>query len=342
MRIFVIVVKFILNVYLKKTSPPCISCYKMRYVKDIRITHMTRPFYIILAALFFSSLADNALLFASIALLREMSVDSSVEPMLKVFFAVSYVLFAPFVGAFADSRPKGNVMFITNSIKVLGAAIMLFGAHPLIAYAIVGFGAAAYSPAKYGILTELLPPEKLVVANGWVEAATIFSIIFGTALGGFLSSPWLASHLSWSGMSPATIAIFLICFVYAFAAFLNRLIADTGVVYGKQAHTPIKLIKTFIHCNRVLWQDKLGQISLAITTLLWGVAAVMQFIVLDWAQADLGKTLEQSSYMQAFVGVGSTIGAVLAARFVSMRRATSVIPLGILLGLSIIPLLWIQ
>ncbi|MGL4766537.1 MAG: lysophospholipid transporter LplT [Formosimonas sp.] len=307
---------------------------------------MTRPFYIILAALFFSSLADNALLFASIALLREMSTNASVEPMLKVFFAVSYVLFAPFVGAFADSRPKGNVMFITNSIKILGAAIMLFGIHPLLAYAVVGFGAAAYSPAKYGILTELLPPEKLVVANGWVEAATIFSIIFGTALGGFLSSPslqqWLVSQFAGYSLSPATTAIFLVCFIYMLAAALNRMIGSTGVVYGKQEHTPIKLIKDFIHCNSVLWKDKLGQISLAITTLLWGVAAVMQFIVLDWAQADLGKTLEESSYMQAFVGVGSTIGAIMAARWVSMRRATSVIPLGILLGLSIVPLLWIK
>ena len=307
---------------------------------------MTRAFYIILAAQFFSSLADNALLFASIALLREMSVNHSFEPMLKVFFAVSYVLLAPFVGAFADSRPKGNVMLITNTIKLLGAAVMLFGVHPLLAYAIVGFGAAAYSPAKYGIVTELLPSEKLVVANGWIEAATILSIIFGTALGGFLSSSyiqsWFGVSFSFFNFTSATTAIFLICFIYVLAAGLNRLIPDTGVVYGKQEHTPRKLIKDFWHCNRTLWQDKLGQISLAITTLLWGVAAVMQFIILDWAQADLGKTLEQSSYMQAFVGVGSTIGALLAARFISMRRATSVIPLGMFLGISLVSLLWIR
>mgnify|MGYP003587149223 CR=1 FL=1 len=153
-----------------------------------RFTHMTRAFYIILAAQFFSSLADNALLIASIALLREMIADRSQEPLLKAFFTVSYVLLAPFVGAFADSRPKGNVMFITNTIKVIGCAIMLFGVHPMLAYAVVGLGAAAYSPAKYGIITELLPAEKLVVANGWMEAATILSIIFGTVLGGFLSS----------------------------------------------------------------------------------------------------------------------------------------------------------
>ena len=307
---------------------------------------MTRAFYIILAAQFFSSLADNALLFASIALLREMSVNHSFEPMLKVFFAVSYVLLAPFVGAFADSRPKGNVMLLTNTIKLLGAGTMLFGMNPLIAYALVGFGAAAYSPAKYGIVTELLPPEKLVAANGWLEAATILSIIFGTALGGFLSSPMVQSwfHASFPsfGFSPAYTAIFLIAFVYILAAVLNYMIPDTGVRYGKQEHTPLKLVKDFWHCNMVLWRDKLGQISLAITTLLWGVAAVMQFIILDWAQLDLGKTLEESSYMQAFVGVGSTIGALLAARFVAMRRATSVIPLGMFLGVTLISLLWIR
>ena len=307
---------------------------------------MTRAFYIILAAQFFSSLADNALLIASIALLREMLADRSQEPLLKAFFTVSYVLLAPFVGAFADSRPKGNVMFITNTIKVICCAIMLFGIHPMLAYAVVGLGAAAYSPAKYGIITELLPAEKLVAANGWMEAATILSIIFGTVLGGFLSSSfthnWLIHTLPFITLSPATTAIAIICGVYAFAALLNRIIPDTGVIYGKQAHTPWKLIKDFWQCNLTLWRDKLGQISLAITTLLWGVAAVMQFIILDWAQADLGKTLEQASAMQAFVGVGSTIGALLAARFVAMRRATSVIPVGMFIGISLISLLWIR
>lgn len=307
---------------------------------------MTRAFYIILAAQFFSSLADNALLIASIALLREMLADRSQEPLLKAFFTVSYVLLAPFVGAFADSRPKGNVMYITNLIKVAGCAIMLFGIHPMLAYAVVGLGAAAYSPAKYGIITELLPAEKLVAANGWMEAATILSIIFGTVLGGFLSSSfthnWLVLNFPSISLSPATTAIAIICGVYGFAALLNRIIPDTGVIYGAQAHTPLKLIKDFWQCNVILWRDKLGQISLAITTLLWGVAAVMQFIILDWAQTDLGKTLEQASAMQAFVGVGSTIGALVAARFVAMRRATSVIPVGMFIGISLISLLWIR
>src|SRR4029079_16170062 len=104
-------------------------------------------------------------------------------------FVVSYVILAPLVGAFADSMPKGNVMLITNAIKIVGCAMMLADVHPLLSYAMVGFGAAAYSPAKYGILTELLPPQQLVIANGWMEGATVASIIFGVLLGGAPVSP---------------------------------------------------------------------------------------------------------------------------------------------------------
>ena len=134
---------------------------------------MNRGFYIIMAAQFCSSLADNALLICAIALLRDIHAPEWMTPMLKLFFFVSYVVLAAFVGAFADSMPKGRVMLITNTIKISGCLLMFVGVHPLVAYAVVGLGAAAYSPAKYGILTELLPPEKLVVANGWIEGLTV-------------------------------------------------------------------------------------------------------------------------------------------------------------------------
>lgn len=307
---------------------------------------MPRAFYIIISAQFFSSLADNALLAASIILLIEMLADSSLQPLLKAFFTISYVVLAPFVGAFADSRPKGNVMFITNLIKLIGAGIMLFGIHPMLAYAIVGLGAAAYSPAKYGIITELLPASKLVSANAWIEAATILSIIFGSVLGASLATTtvqkWLQNIFPMLELSPANTAILLICLIYLIAAALNLIIADTGVRYEKQAHRPIALLKDFWHSNMTLWTDKLGQISLAITTTLWGMAAVMQFIVLDWAQESLGQSLQESFRMQAVVGIGSTIGAILAARYIAMRRATSVIPLGILIGGMLITLIWIK
>ena len=152
---------------------------------------MTKGFYSIMLAQFLSSLADNALLIAAIALLTTLNEPAWMTPLLKLFFVVSYVIFAAWVGIFADSMPKGRVMFITNAVKTVGCIIMLFGTHPLLAYAIVGLGAAAYSPAKYGILTELLPPEKLVKANGWIEGLTVASIILGTGLGGLLISRWL-------------------------------------------------------------------------------------------------------------------------------------------------------
>ena len=156
---------------------------------------MKRGFYTIMAAQFFSSLADNALLIAAIALLIELHAPDWMKPLLKLFFTVSYVLMAPFVGAFADSMPKGKVMLATNAIKVVGCALMFFTVHPLLAYAVVGIGAAAYSPAKYGILTELLPPEKLVAANGWIEGTTVGSIVLGTVLGGLLISPSVSGLL---------------------------------------------------------------------------------------------------------------------------------------------------
>src|SRR5687768_12493902 len=139
-----------------------------------------------MAAQFFSSLADNALLVAAIALLMQADAPSWLTPYLKFFFVISYVVLAPYVGAFADRLPKGHVMLIANSIKIVGCLTMLAGADPLLAYAIVGLGAAAYSPAKYGILTEYLPHRKLVVANGWIEGLTVASILLGTVLGGLL------------------------------------------------------------------------------------------------------------------------------------------------------------
>src|SRR5512139_3881298 len=156
---------------------------------------MNRGFYTILAAQFFSALADNALLFAAIALLKQVHAPSWQTPVLQQAFILSFILLAPFVGAFADALPKGKVMFISNSIKVVGCLMMLFGTHPLAAYAVVGLGAAAYSPAKYGILTELLPPSQLVKANGWIEGLTIGSIILGVLLGGQLIGPHASAML---------------------------------------------------------------------------------------------------------------------------------------------------
>ena len=301
---------------------------------------MKRGFYTIMAAQFLSSLADNALLIAAIALLREMHAAAWMTPMLKLFFVISYVVLAPFVGAFADSLPKGLVMMITNMIKIGGCLMMFLGAHPLLAYAVVGFGAAAYSPAKYGIVTELLPADKLVVANGWIEGLTVTSIILGFLLGGVLISPKVSGWLFTLDVPlvemelnyPAESVIAVIASSYVLAALVNLVIPDTGARYAKQHIHPWKLLVGFAHCCSVLWRDKLGQISLAVTTLFWGAGATLQFIVLKWAEQVLELDLSRAAILQAIVAIGIAAGAVYAAARVSLKQSLGVLPVGIAMG----------
>lgn len=303
---------------------------------------MNRGFYAIMAAQFFSSLADNALLIASIALLMEMKSPLWMTPLLKQFFVLSYVLLAPFVGAFADSLPKGRVMLITNFIKILGCGLMFFNVHPLIAYGVVGFGAAAYSPAKYGILTELLPPEKLVAGNGWIEGLTVVSIIFGTVLGGALVNPRISSALLAfdipgvdliDSASEASLAV--IMGLYIVAMLCNKKIPDTGARYHDQERNPFKLLVDFSSCFTILWKDKLGQISLAVTTLFWGAGATLQFIVLKWAEKSLQMPLDKAAVLQGIFAIGVAVGAAAAARFVPLKKSLTVMPLGIAMGLMV-------
>jgi len=304
---------------------------------------MKRGFYTIMAAQFFSSLADNALLIAAIGLLIEMHAPDWMKPLLKLFFTVLYVLLAPFVGALADALPKGRVMFATNLVKIAGCLLMFFAIHPLLAYAVVGFGAAAYSPAKYGILTELLPPEKLVAANGWIEGTTVASIILGTVLGGALIIPSNARALLSFDLpmidtgidTPAESAIVVIAVFYAIASAFNLGIPDTGARYPRQAGNPFTLVREFFGCCRVLWRDKLGQISLAVTTLFWGAGATLQFIVLDWARHALGLPLNRAAILQGVVALGIAIGAMLAARLVRLRDSLRVLPVGVAMGLMV-------
>ena len=310
---------------------------------------MKAGFYTIMAAQFFSSLADNALLIAAIRLLQELREPEWMLPSLQQSFVVSYVILAPVVGAFADSMPKGRVMLITNAIKVVGCVLMLFSVHPLLAYAVVGFGAAAYSPAKYGILTELLPPSQLVVANGWIEGTTVGSIILGVLLGGLLVSHNASNSLlgfDFPGIdtginTPPEAAIAVIAVLYLIAAIINWFIPDTGVDHRVPSKNPFYLVREFTHCVSLLWRDKLGQISLATTTLFWGAGATLKFIVLAWAANALGYDLSQASYLQGVVAVGIALGAVLAARYVSLRNAVNVLPIGTAMGLVVITMIFV-
>ena len=305
---------------------------------------MNYGFYIIMAAQFFSSLADNALLVAAIALLIQADAPSWLTPYLKFFFVISYVALAPFVGAFADRLPKGQVMFISNTIKIIGCVAMLLGLDPLIAYAIVGLGAAAYSPAKYGILTEYLPHRQLVVANGWIEGLTVASIILGTMLGGLLIHVRISGVLLHFDMpyietsidTAAEAAIALIVAVYAIAALFNLEVPNTGVALKKLPADPLDTLRDFGRCVRYLWRDRLGQISLAVTTLFWGAGATLQFIVIEWARVALGFDLSKAAILQGVSAFGIALGAVLASMTVALDRSVRVIPLGIAMGLIVI------
>ena len=310
---------------------------------------MKAGFYTIMAAQFFSSLADNALLIAAIALLTQLQSPDWMTPALQQCFVISYVILAPMVGAFADSMPKGRVMLITNAIKVVGCLTMLLGAHPLVAYAIVGLGAAAYSPAKYGILTELLPAKQLVAANGWIEGTTVGSIVLGVVLGGALISGRVSAMLLGfdvpmidTGIStPPEAAIAVIGFIYVIAAIFNWYIPHTGVDHRVPSKNPFYLIREFSHCVTLLWRDKLGQISLATTTLFWGAGATLKFIVLAWAARQLGFDLSQASYLQGVVAVGIALGAVIAARYITLRQSVTVLPIGVAMGLVVIVMIFV-
>ena len=305
---------------------------------------MKRGFYTIMSAQFFSSLADNALFVTAVELLKSGGAPEWQRAALVPMFALFYVVLAPFVGAFADAQPKGRVMFISNSIKVVGCLMMLFGSHPLLSYAVVGLGAAAYSPAKYGILTELLPPSQLVKANGWIEGLTIASIILGILLGGMLISakvagPMLAMDLPLldTGIdTPPEAAITLLIAVYGLAAWFNTRIPLTGVLMRPIPSNPLALVPDFWSCNGRLWRDKLGQISLATTTLFWGVSGNLRYIILAWSAAALGYSTTQASALTGVVAVGTAVGAIVASMRMRLDMATSVMPLGIGMGLLVV------
>ena len=285
---------------------------------------MNRSFYLILIAQFFSALADNALLFAAIALLKLLSAPEWHEPLLREFFVVAYILLAPFVGALADAYPKGRVMLLSNTIKLAGCMAMLLGMPPLYAYAIVGMGAAAYSPAKYGILTEILPSGLLVTANSWMEGSTVVAIILGFIAGGVLSS-----------VDPF-FAIKMIVGFYLIAAFFNLFIPHVPIDHKLPRRNPAFVLHDFWHVFKLLWKDAQGKVSLAVTTLFWGVGATLQFVVIGWSNQVLDFSVKESGYLMAVVAFGIAVGSLLAARFIKLEHAIKSLPAGIMMGLLVV------
>lgn len=291
---------------------------------------MTKGFYTLLIAQFLSAIADNALLFALITMLSTMDAPLWHTPMLKWVFVISYIVLAPFVGPFADAQPKGRVMFISNGIKFFGCMLALLGLPPLYVYAIVGFGAAAYSPAKYGILTEMLPSNLLIKANAWMEGTTVAAIVIGPIFGTMISK------------NNPLFGVAIITGIYLLAAYFNYRIPKLPIDHAIPKRDLNFLLHDFWHAFTTLWKDTQGQVSLAVTTLFWGAGATLQFVVLSWAQIRLGFDKEASAILIGILAVGIAAGSVLASLFVKLENVAKVLPSGIYMGVLVICMVFVH
>jgi MFS family permease len=305
---------------------------------------MPQGFYFLIGAQFASGLADNALLILGIYFLNEQGYPGWWAPLLKFSLTLSYVLLASVVGPLADAFAKNRLMAFMNALKILGVVMLLTGVFPMLAFALIGLAASVYAPAKYGLVTESVPPRLLVRANAWLEVSVVLSVILGVALGGALAglaesgvwAQWGRSITSQSDLLIQTQALpsmAIIVGVYLIAAALNfglMPMNQRGVIVPLTRHA-VRL-STFWKTNQRLWRDPLGGVSLYVTTLYWGVGAVMQFAVLVWAQQTLGLSLKYGAYLQALVALGVIMGAVLAGRTFKLHSARQTLPWGLLLA----------
>lgn len=296
---------------------------------------MPKGFYFLIGAQFASGLADNALLILGIYFLNEQGYPGWLAPLLKFSLTLSYVFLASLVGPVADAFAKNQSMAWMNALKIVGVVLLVAGAQPLMAFALIGLAASVYAPCKYGLVTESVPPRFLVRANAWLEVSVVLSVILGIAMGGALSGLSEISPRLALGVETQTLpAMGGIVAIYLVAAALNmglRPLKRVGAI------VPLTLQAVswgaFWKTNQRLWRDPLGGVSLYVTTLYWGVGAVMQFAVLLWAQQTLNLTLKGGAYLQALVAIGVITGAYLAGRLFKLHAARQALPWGIVLAL---------
>jgi len=307
---------------------------------------MPPRFHLLIGVQAASALADNALLIVAIALLHARGLPGWWAPLLKFAFTLAYVFLAPVIGPLADAVPKARLMFWMNAVKLAGVSMLIAGLHPFLAFAVVGLGAAAYAPAKYGLVTELVGARQLVAANAWIEVSVVCAALLGTMFGGLLVAhglrgsgaslmlqAWLAAAWPGSAATNLTLSLAAVLAVYALSGLFNLGVPDSGSRYPATGISATRLLREFASGNRLLWRDPDGGLSLAVTTIFWGVGATMQFIVLRWANEALHLDLEHGAYLQAAVAVGVIAGAALAGRHIDLARAKRVLPAGIVLGL---------
>ncbi len=278
----------------------------------------------VIAAQFLSAFGDNALLFATLALLKAEFYPDWSQPILQMMFVGAYIVFAPFVGQIADSFPKGRVMMVANGMKLLGAACICFGINPFIGYTLVGIGAAAYSPAKYGILGELTTGDKLVKANGLMESSTIAAILLGSMAGGILAD--------WHVLAALSVCVV----VYAGAVVANLMIPRLAVARPGQSWRFTPMTRSFFNACSVLWHNGETRFSLVGTSLFWGAGVTLRFLLVLWVPVALGITDNATpTYLNAMVAVGIVAGAGLAAKLITLEKVARCMPAGILIGVAV-------
>ncbi|EAO5564318.1 lysophospholipid transporter LplT [Salmonella enterica] len=278
----------------------------------------------VIVAQFLSAFGDNALLFATLALLKAQFYPDWSQPVLQMVFVGAYILFAPFVGQIADSFAKGQVMMVANGLKLAGAAGICLGVNPFVGYTLVGIGAAAYSPAKYGILGELTTGDKLVKANGLMEASTIAAILLGSVAGGVLAD-W---HV---------IAALVACaLAYAGAVAANLFIPKLVAARPEQSWRLSAMTRSFFCACVVLWRNGETRFSLVGTGLFWGAGVTLRFLLVLWVPVALGITDNATpTYLNAMVAVGIVVGAGAAAKLVMLETVSRCMPAGILIGVVV-------
>lgn len=293
----------------------------------------------LIAAQFASGLADNALMVLGVYFLQEQGYPAWWAPLLKFFFNLSYVLLASAVGPLADRVSKSALMACMGMLKIISVLLLLMGLHPMLAFALTGLAAASYAPAKYGLVTESVSPYLLVKANAWLEVSVVMSVLLGIACGGWMIGVMPAFALpmwmfDWPVVqTQALVPFFLVISIYICSVVLNIWIGPM-----QKAGPRIRLSwstlswRSFRLSNQKLWSDPLGGLSLYVTTLFWGLGAVLQFAILLWAQSEMGLSLQTGAYLQALVAVGVVVGAVLAARYFQIFNARRVLPWGFLLA----------
>ena len=286
---------------------------------------MSRGMKAVLISQFLSAFADNALLFAILAQFKSALYPDWSQPVLQMVFVLAFILLAPFVGQFADRNPKGRVMLSGNLLKFVGAFLICVGSDPFLGYALVGIGAAVYSPAKYGILGELTDGERLVKANGLMEASTIAAILLGSVIGGLLSD--------WS----IVFALGVCAAMYGLAVFVNLGIPKLSAAQIGRGWNIKKMFIQFLEATRTLWADKESRFSLVGTSMFWGAGVTLRFLLVQWVPIALGMTDNTTpTVLNAMVAIGIVVGAGLAAKFVTLKTVRRCMPAGILIGLGVV------